>query len=174
MAKRGGSARPGITTLQKHMARNPPQHLQKDYGMPPPRPEGMPRVTPRTHLRPPGSQLTLMQAMSRSNTWEPDHPKTGAHDWYLAELTATGMEPFSMVDEPAFIEFIKFCVLRWLIPGKTYFARTAIPAFQVTIREHLPEPLTISVGKVVHLKTDIWTSCQVNDYMSVTGHWIVQ
>lgn len=84
------------------------------------RPEGMPRVTPRTHLRPPGSQLTLMQAMSRSNTWEPGQPKAVAHNWYLAELIATGMKPFSMVDEPAFIKFMKFCVPRWLIPGKTF------------------------------------------------------
>ncbi|XP_029840411.2 zinc finger BED domain-containing protein 4-like [Ixodes scapularis] len=94
-----------------------------------------------------------------------------AHNKQLAEYIAKSMKPFSMVEDPAFIDFMRFCVPKWNIPSRGYFANSAIPALETVIAEALKVQLKECVGEV-HLTTDIWSSRQVNDFMSVTAHWI--
>ncbi|KAM7287902.1 zinc finger BED domain-containing protein 4-like [Ixodes scapularis] len=66
---------------------------------------------------------------------------------------------------------MRFCVPKWNIPSRGYFANSAIPALETVIAEALKVQLKECVGEV-HLTTDIWSSRQVNDFMSVTAHWI--
>lgn len=78
-----------------------------------------------------------------------------------------------MVEDPTFLDLMGFCVPMWKILTRGYFARWAIPALADSITEALRAKLEHCFGRLVYLTTDIWTSRQVQDYMSVAAHWSV-
>ncbi|XP_040065055.1 zinc finger BED domain-containing protein 4-like [Ixodes scapularis] len=119
-------------------------------------------------------QPTLQEALDRKKAWEPTDAQALLHCQKLAEFLAVSMKPFSMVEDPAFLRFMHYCVPKWKIPGRKHFASSVVPALEAAIREALKKELKLSIGGIVHLTTDIWSSRQVTDYMSVTAHWMIQ
>lgn len=195
LGKEGGCARVGTTSMHRHMSVHHPLLLPKKapskssadlssaLTMPPVSPETLPAV-PSTTLPtvPPStlpgagvclsSQLTLPETVVKEQTWAPCDPLAMERNQWLAEFLAKSMQPFSLVDEPAFREFLHRCFPQWRVPRKSYFSASAVPALAASIKEALKKELKECIGGTVHLTVDLWTSCQVQDYMSVTGHWV--
>lgn len=119
------------------------------------------------------TQLAMQETLALKSTWHATDPRAMECNQWLAEFIAKGMHPLTLVDDPSFREFLQRCMPQWKVPGRKYFVSTAIPALGASVRAALKRNLKDCVGGSVHLTVDIWTSCQAQDYMSVTAHWIV-
>lgn len=75
-----------------------------------------------------------------------------------------------MVEDFSFLRFMQFRMPKWNILGRKRFASSAVPALKATIHEALRKALQLCFGAVGHLTTDIWSSWQVINSMSVTVH----
>lgn len=111
-------------------------------------------------------------AAESNKPWEPTHRKVMLHNQRLAEYIAKSMKPFSVVEEPAFVEFMQFCVPQWKIPSSDYFACTALPALATTIRHTIKDQLRHCIGKTVHLSIDLWSCHHAKDYLSIAVYWM--
>ncbi|KAG0437984.1 hypothetical protein HPB47_017199 [Ixodes persulcatus] len=90
----------------------------------------------------------------------------------LAEYTAKSTKLFYMVEDPTFVDLMSYCDPKWNIPRGGNFANMAIPALETTIMEALNKELKECIRKV-HLPTDIRSSHQVNNFMSVMKHCVI-
>ncbi|KAM7284373.1 zinc finger BED domain-containing protein 4-like [Ixodes scapularis] len=173
LGKEGGCQQIGTTALHNHMKRNHPHLLKRTPAAPTATSASTPAASFVTSCvaKSPQTQLTLLEAMNRNQSWTSTHPLAMEHNKQLGEYIAKSMKPLSMVVDPAFIDFMCFCAPKWNIPSRGYFANSAIPALETVIAEALKVHLKECVGEVL-LTTDIWSSRQVNDFMFVTAHWI--
>lgn len=179
----GREGKVGTTSMHRHLQLHRRFPHPKNLGLASPSPLpflGIPS-TPVAASSSAGAHATASQATTQfqetcdsKKTWHATDPRAMEHNQWLAEFIAKGMQPFSFVDDPSFRELMRRFVPQWKVPGRNYFACSAVPALGASIRAALLSSLKDCVGGSVHLTVDIWNSSQVQEYMSVTAHWIVR
>lgn len=104
--------------------------------------------------------------------WEPHNPASVALNHSLAMYMANGIQPFSLAEDPAFLEFMHHCVPQWKVPSKNYFADAGVPAIATMVRERVRRDLKACVGKTIHLGAEAWQGPHMSDLVSVTAFWM--
>ncbi|XP_042308847.1 zinc finger BED domain-containing protein 4-like isoform X2 [Sceloporus undulatus] len=92
----------------------------------------------------------------------------------LAKYIAISMVPFSIVEDEAFLEFVRKLCPRWEVPGRQYLIQTAFPALETDIRTEIRKDFTCAVAGVVHFTSHCWTSSQSKSYLCVTAHCVAR
>ncbi|XP_061475569.1 uncharacterized protein LOC133381080 isoform X1 [Rhineura floridana] len=151
LGKKGGCTKVGTTSMHRHLSVHHPFLLPKKASpMPDNRPSlPLPAAPPATacaatadSLLPnsavqaqPTALLTLCESMKEVS--DPTNPSMMEQNQWLAEFLAKNVHPFSLVDEPAFREFLHRCVSQWRVPRKSYFSCSEAPAAAEGIRDAL-------------------------------------
>ena len=89
----------------------------------------------------------------------------------VTKFLATGMQPYSLVDEEPFREMVKTLNPRYIMPGRKYFSNTAIPKLYLDAVEKLKGMLPKS-NEHLSLTCDCWTSLAGQPYLAITAHFI--
>ncbi|CAK1584211.1 unnamed protein product [Parnassius mnemosyne] len=92
-------------------------------------------------------------------------------DDHLMNLFIWDLQPFSIVEDKGFREFIKFAFPNYTIPSRKYFANNLLPGWYEEVKTNTKAAL-IEDAKSICLTTDMWTSRNNDSYLAVTGHYI--
>ncbi|KAK1876960.1 Zinc finger BED domain containing protein 1 [Dissostichus eleginoides] len=80
------------------------------------------------------------------------------------------MQPFNIVEKPAFQEMLQTFDKQYELPKKTFISQTAIPSLYNQVKDKvLKELKDISFYSAT---TDMWSSSNMTPYMSLTVHYI--
>lgn len=178
LGKEGGCDKVGTTAMHKHVTIHHQFLLQKNPTL------GTGQETGKTArgslLSPPfdSPHHTRIQSRSRvlpelnSGVQELSQPDPAALNHGLARYMANGLHPYSLAEEPAFLEFMRCCAPQWCVPSKGYFSRGAVPALATMIRERVRKDLKACIGKTVHLGVETWQGPNMSDLVSISAFWV--
>ncbi|KAH8019298.1 hypothetical protein HPB51_018810 [Rhipicephalus microplus] len=108
------------TTLVTHLKRHPGKYkeyseLHQLYSFPKKKsePKGLPSQLTVTSLFKPTLQLSSVKAQEMTKK--------------IAAFIACGLQPYSVVEEPSFIEMMRCAIPEYVVPSRKTFSRTVIP-----------------------------------------------
>lgn len=104
---------------------------------------------------------------------KPTAPKAKQMTAIIANFIASGMHPYSIVEESGFIEMMKLAMPDYTVPSRTTFSRVVIPDLYESKKKELRKSLRdifSSGAECYSITTDGWTSRANNSYVSVTCH----
>jgi hypothetical protein len=93
-------------------------------------------------------------------------------DNQLLKLFITDYQPFSIVEDKGFVEFVKALNPSYQLPGRKAISKNMIPALYERCLNTVQEKMD-SV-KSACITTDCWTSRNVDSYLAVTAHYITE
>ncbi|XP_053575545.1 zinc finger BED domain-containing protein 6-like [Bombina bombina] len=117
-------------------------------------------------------QSTLQVAFESGQKYPPNHERVRQINFKVAKMLAIDMLPFKFVEGQGFRELMQSVVPRWQIPSRHYFSRKGVPEIHKIVLQNVGKQLEMSECNKVHITTDMWTSPQGADYMTVTAHWV--
>ncbi|KAH6948453.1 hypothetical protein HPB50_024520 [Hyalomma asiaticum] len=93
----------------------------------------------------------------------------------IAAFTARGLQPYSVVEEPSFIEMMRCAIPEYYVaPSRKTFSRTVIPNLYAAKKDELKKRVRAvfddSGAECFTLTTDEWTSKAADSYVCVTAH----
>ncbi|XP_067226603.1 E3 SUMO-protein ligase ZBED1-like [Chanodichthys erythropterus] len=101
--------------------------------------------------------------------------KTDSNRWRqltdaVTRFLAKEMVSFNTVEKPSFKAMLRTFDKQYELPGRKYFSKTAIPNLFNEVRSNITKEL----GDIEYLAltTDMWSSCNMMPYMSVTVHYV--
>lgn len=171
LGKEGGCDKVGTTAMHKHVTIHHRFLLQKNPALGTGH-EAAAKTARAPHPSPPSGPARHTEIQSHSRVPELNEPDPVALNHGLARYMANGLHPFSLAEEPAFLEFMRCCAPHWCVPSKTYFARGAVPALATMIRERVRKDLKACVGKMVHLGVETWQGPNMSDLVSISAFWV--
>lgn len=93
-------------------------------------------------------------------------------NYAIAKFLATGMQPYSLVDDETFRQMVKTLNPRYTMPGRKYFSNTAVPKLYLEAVEKLKGILPRSSNEYLSITCDCWTSLAGQPYLAITAHFI--
>ncbi|XP_005986354.1 zinc finger BED domain-containing protein 6 [Latimeria chalumnae] len=117
-------------------------------------------------------QLVIQQTVENKSKYTQNHPVAQEINRAVAEMIALDLLPFSFVSNGGFKRLMEVVAPRYQIPSRTYFSTKALPNLYSALRARLNQALKEAQNRKVHLTTDMWTSGQTTDYMTLTAHWV--
>nr|XP_022910336.1 zinc finger BED domain-containing protein 1-like [Onthophagus taurus] len=91
-------------------------------------------------------------------------------DSKLMLLFTKSLQPFKLVEEQAFCDFIHELNPSYQLPSRHFISRTMLPALFEKCRLRVKELLT--EAKRICITTDCWTSINNEAYIAVTAHYV--
>lgn len=179
LGKNGGCNRVGTTAMHRHVTihhkfllqKNPTLGTRKgDHGRR--SQEVSCNITKRSQVSPAVAAVRQKAPETKRESCGVHHPNSMALNHCLAVFMANGIHPFSLAEEPAFLEFMRCCAPQWKVPNKGYFANSGIPALATMIKEAVRKDLKTCIGGTVHLGTETWQGPHMSDLVSVTAFWV--
>ena len=80
------------------------------------------------------------------------------------------MVSFNTVEQSTFKAMLQTFDKQYELPGRKYFSNAAVPKLYNDLRENI-SPVLQDVDYLA-LTTDMWSSCNMMPYMSVTAHFV--
>ncbi|KAM3834008.1 E3 SUMO-protein ligase ZBED1-like [Diretmus argenteus] len=115
-------------------------------------------------------QSTLTEAFGRQSKYKPGSAKWRALTESVVRFIAKDMQPFNIVEKPAFRQMLQTFDSQYELPGRTYVSQTAIPQLYNSVKDDiLKEVKDVSFYSAT---TDMWSSSNMTPYMSLTIHYI--
>ncbi|XP_070395326.1 zinc finger BED domain-containing protein 4-like [Dermacentor albipictus] len=178
LGKDGGCNRVGTTAMHRHVTihhkfllqKNPTLKTREGHGR---RSQDVScNMTKRSQVSPAVAAVHKKVLETKSESCGLRHADSMALNHRLAVFMANGIQPFSLAEEPAFLEFMRCCAPQWKVPNKAYFANSGVPALATMIKEAVRKDLKTCVGGTVHLGTETWQGPHMCDLVSVTAFWV--
>lgn len=116
------------------------------------------------------NQPTVKECLNRKQGYESDSRHWKLITENLTVMVAKLMLPFSIVEEPEFIEFVHSLDERYHPPSRKYLSNTAIPQKFNEIKEKVRKD--VKEAKYVSVTSDAWSSATMESYLSLTCHFI--
>lgn len=88
----------------------------------------------------------------------------------LTVMIAKLMLPFSIVDEPEFIEFVQTLDPKYRPPDRKYISKVAIPGKHNEVKEKVKD--AVKKAKYLSITSDAWSSPTMESFLSLTAHYI--
>ena len=117
------------------------------------------------------TQLTISGTLAKSTPFSNESAKHKQLVDATADFICQGLQPLSVVDEPAFRRLLQLAEPRFNLPHRTYFTNTVIPAKYRLTRAAIEKQL--AAVETCAVTTDLWTSLhQQRAYISLTAHFV--
>ena len=124
-------------------------------------------TTKRTRYREP----TIKDFLSYNNIYRNNDPHKNELNQYLVDMVALDMQPFSIVSDKGFQNFVNKLDNRYKLPSQNTLKNNLLPQRYEEIKNKLLN--TLSGVQFLALTTDCWTSSYSNDsYITVTCHFV--
>lgn len=117
-------------------------------------------------------QPTISGMFAKSTKYKTDSDRWRELTGVVTRYLAKEMVSFNTVEKPTFKAMLHTFDRQYELPGRKYFSNTAVPNLFNEIRSGIATEL----GQVEYLAltTDMWSSCNMMPYMSVTAHYVNQ
>ncbi|KAK9523273.1 hypothetical protein VZT92_019675 [Zoarces viviparus] len=118
----------------------------------------------------PKGQTSLQEAFARGTAYDKQSKRWREITDAITIHLCKDMVPLQTVDKDGFSAMVKTLDPRYVMPGRKYFSKTAIPMLYEQHRSKLEAELR----KVAHFSTttDLWSSRTMEPYLSITVHFI--
>jgi hypothetical protein len=99
-----------------------------------------------------------------------DGPRMQGFYKRLVFMVAKSMHPLSLVEEAGFVEIVRYLDPNIRIPSRSTLTTKILPDCYLSAKNRLIE----EIGEASHvsLTTDLWSSRNMESYMSLTAHYI--
>ncbi|XP_049275497.1 zinc finger BED domain-containing protein 4-like [Rhipicephalus sanguineus] len=100
-------------------------------------------------------------------------PKAQMMTKAIAGFVVRGMHSYNVVEEPGFLAVMEAAMPEYVVPSRTTFSRTIIPALYALKKRSFMENLQAVIDsgvEAISITTDGWTSRANESYLSVTCH----
>ncbi|XP_055051262.1 E3 SUMO-protein ligase ZBED1-like [Misgurnus anguillicaudatus] len=129
------------------------------------------RIQPTTSVAAtPHKQQTTMERYSASVPYDKETKRYKDITEAVAYHIAKDMLPFSTVEKSGYKKLIHVLDPRYVLPGRKYFSKTAIPKLYVMCKESVQQE--ILSAKYFATTSDLWSSRTSEPYISLTIHFI--
>lgn len=146
------------TNLSKHLrSRHPMVALQSEGTQ-------EPAKKPRTE------QLTLEETTQRSLKYPKDSQKQKMLTEKLTSMIVKDMQPFSVVENDGFRDFVNALDPRFNIPSRMTLSKNYLQNLYAGEIKKLK--MDLAAAEYIALTTDGWTSRQTTSFLTVTCHYI--
>ncbi|KAH7934740.1 hypothetical protein HPB52_000030 [Rhipicephalus sanguineus] len=154
------------TTLVSHLKRHPGKYkeyskLHQLYSFPKKKsePKGLSSQATVTNLFKPTLQPSSVKAQEMTKK--------------IAAFIARDLKPYSVAEEPSFIEMMRCAILEYVVPSRKTFSRTVIPNLYTAKEDELKKRIRAVFddggAECFTLTTDGWTSRAVARYLKPGG-----
>nr|XP_055051518.1 E3 SUMO-protein ligase ZBED1 [Misgurnus anguillicaudatus] len=116
------------------------------------------------------TQQSIVGAFAKSTKYKQNSERWARCTAAVSKYIAKEMVSYHTVEKESFKELLKTFDKQYELPGRKYFAKTAIPDLYNKTREIIAKDL--KVVDFVALTTDMWSSINMTPYMAVTVHYI--
>ena len=122
---------------------------------------------------PPGyRQPTFAEAIERREKYKPDHRRKKEIDDLIIEMIIKDTRPMSAVEDKGFVKLIKYLDPRYEMISRSTLRDIRLPGLYYYAKEELKKQLA-NVSSV-SITTDSWTSVALQNYTTITAHYIDQ
>ncbi|XP_005113603.1 zinc finger BED domain-containing protein 1-like [Aplysia californica] len=116
------------------------------------------------------TQPSVRSALARVNKYETGSTKKTALDDLLLGMIVKDLQPFSVVEDQGFRDFVEGLDPRYELPSRRTITRDLLPRKFKTEEDELKTVLR--EARHVAITTDLWTSRQTESYITVTAHFL--
>ena len=132
-------------------------------------PTRCPTTVPGSHKR--VAQTTLEAVLAKRQTWDAHHPSAVLATRYLAEMIATDLQPYSIVENEGFVRYSRNLEPRFVLPSRRLLSERIIPDMYVQVKEVVRK--SVVAAKKLSFTTDTWTEGSTTKaFIGVSAHWI--
>ena len=118
------------------------------------------------------AEKCLQQFLSQDLHYSNNSTKKMTLDNTLMRMITQDVQPFNIVNDKGFREFVKTLDALYKLPSKTHLRNVVLPNQYKIVKALLKEPLS-GVDHVA-ITTDCWTSQANECYITVTCHYITE
>lgn len=115
-------------------------------------------------------QPTISGAFAKSTKYKRDSEGWKQCSDAVTRYLAKEMVYFNTVEKSAFKAMLQTFDKQYELPGRKFFLKTAVPKLYNDIRANISAVL--DDVEYLALTTDMWSSCNMMAYMSVTAHYV--
>ena len=117
------------------------------------------------------ADTTIEAVLAKRQTWDIDHPSAVLATKYLAEMIATDLQPYSIVEDEGFIRYSQHLEPRFALPSRRRLSERIVPDMYIKVKDGIGKLLL--AGKKIAFTTDIWTEGNTTKaFIGVSAHWI--
>ncbi|CAH1975707.1 unnamed protein product [Acanthoscelides obtectus] len=102
--------------------------------------------------------------------YEENSPKRKALDRHFLRMFAMDYQPFRVVEDDGFVQFVKALDPRYKLPCRQTISNKLLPGLYEEVKEAIKRNL--AEAKHVALTIDAWTSISQDPYLAVTAHYV--
>ena len=114
---------------------------------------------------------TIEATLAKRTTWDKDHPSAVLATKYLAEMIATDLQPYSIVEDEGFIRYSHHLEPRFALPSRRRLSERIVPDMYVKVKDGIGKLML--AAKKIAFTTDIWTEGNTTKaFIGVSAHWI--
>ncbi|KAI7792413.1 putative zinc finger BED domain-containing protein 1-like [Triplophysa rosa] len=115
-------------------------------------------------------QPSILGAFAKSTKYKSNSERWAQCTAAVSKYITKEMVSYRTVERGSFKEMLNTFAKQYELPGRKYFAETAIPELYCKTRDSIVKDLKAT--NFVALTTDMWSSRNMTPYMSVTAHYI--
>lgn len=108
--------------------------------------------------------------MAKKQTWDNDHPSAVFATKLLAEMIATDLQPYSIMENEGFRRYSRNLEPRYALPSRRALSEIIVPDIYGKVKEEVKKSFhTVKIC----VKTDTWTEATTTRaFVGVSAHWI--
>ena len=104
--------------------------------------------------------------------WDNKHPRAKAATMYLARMVCTDLQPYSIVSDRGFVDFVKSLEPRYKLPTRRALSNEIVPSLYDKARLQVADSVANNCVLSLAVTTDAWTSATNDSYISFTAHYL--
>lgn len=117
------------------------------------------------------AQTTIEAVLAKRQTWDADHPSAVLATRRLAEMIATDLQPYSIVENQGFVRYSRNLEPRFVLPSRRLLSERIIPDMYVQVKDVVRK--SVVAAKKLSFTTDTWTEGKTTEaFIGVSAHWI--
>lgn len=115
-------------------------------------------------------QPTLKMMIAKTSPFRPGDPRAKTITQRIGRMICLDNQPFSLVEDRGFNDLVKFLEPKYVMPCRKHFSEKVVPDMYKERTEHVKQKL--EEAQYISLTTDMWTSTNNDDYLSLTVHFV--
>ena len=117
------------------------------------------------------AKTTLESFIAKRQTWAADHPSAQLATKYLAEMIATVLQPYSIVENNGFVRYSRNLEPRHVLPSRRSLSECIIPDIHDKVKESVKK--SVLAAKKSSFTTATWTETSTTKaFIGVSAHWV--
>lgn len=115
-------------------------------------------------------QPTLKMFINKTTPFRPGDPRAKSITQHIGRMICVDSQPFSLVEDRGFKDLVKYLEPRYVMPCRKHFSCKVVPDMYNECKDSVKQKL--QEAEFISITTDMWTSTNNDDYLSLTVHFV--